>query len=76
MLQIIKTPENIFKNFHFRFLNFFCRFTANKRIHELRKDSPEQPSRITQLESETLEYLGSNVTMSCTLFGGFSQAVT
>ena len=67
VLQIIKTPENIFKNFHFKFLKFFYISFADKRIHEPRKDPLEQPSRITQLESETLEYLGGNVTMSCTL---------
>ena len=33
-------------------------------MYETRKDSPEQPSRITQRESKTLEYLGGNVTMS------------
>ena len=69
VLQIIKTPQNIFKNFHFKFLNFFYIPVpiSDKRIHEPRKDSLEQPSRITQLKSETLEYLGDNVTMSCTL---------
>ena len=89
VLQIIKTPENIFKNFHFKFLKFFGISIADNRIHELRKNSLEQPRRITQLESETLEYLGGNMTMSWTLLkkknaapnphrvmGGFSQAVT
>ena len=67
VLQIIKTPQNIFKNFHFKFLKIFYIPIADKRIHEPRKDSLEQPSRITRIKSETLEYLGGNVTMSCIL---------
>ena len=67
VLQIIKTPENIFKNFHFKFLKFFYISIADNRIHEPRKNSLKQPRKITQLESETLEYLGGNMTMSCTL---------
>ena len=63
VLQIIKTSENIFKNFHFKFLNFFYISIADERVHEPRKDSLELPSRITQLESETLKYLGGSVTM-------------
>ena len=67
VLQIVKSPQNIFKNFHFKFLKFFYIPIVDKRIHEPKKDSLEQLSRITQLKSETLEYLGGNVTMCCTL---------
>ena len=87
MLQILKTPQNIFENLDFKFLNFFT-YLLLITMHEPRKDSPEQLNRITQLKNETLEYLGGNVTMLCTnlkknagpnqhrVMGGLSQAVT
>ena len=55
----MKTPQNIFKNLHFKFQNFFyVLHLLLISMYELRKDLPEQPSRIIQLESETLAYLG------------------
>ena len=65
VLQILKTPQNIFKNLHFKFLKIFT-YLLLISMHEPRKDSPEQHSRITQTESETLEYLGGNETTPCT----------
>ena len=65
LLQILKTPQNILENLDVIYLNFFT-YLLLISMHQLRKDSPEQRSRIIQLESKTLEYLGGNVTMPCT----------